>query len=382
MTTPARPTTSAATAAPTSSSTATSSDRAAARVSDLPRIFLTVIFLGLLLGSVFWILRPFLAALIWASTIVVATWPMRNRLARLFGGRPRLAVTVLTLGLLLVFMVPLFVAIGTLVAHAGQLTAAVTRFASGGLPAAPAWVERVPLLGAQAAAAWNSLVESPAADLVSRLTPYLGNVASWLAGQVGSLGGLLMQFLLTVVISAVLWSSGAAWAAAVVRFARRLFGDRGEGVVHLAGQSVRAVALGVVVTALVQSALAGIGLAIVGIPMAMVLAVLVFLLAIAQVGPFPVLLPAVGWLFSQEQTGWAVFLLVWSLIVGAMDNFLRPMLIRRGADLPMLLVFAGVLGGLISFGLVGLFIGPVVLAVARTLVGAWIDEEPAPPKPA
>lgn len=344
-------------------------------VDDLPRKFLSVVFLSLLLGSVFWILRPFLAALLWAATIVTATWPLRKALARWLGGRTKLAVTLLTLGLLLTFMVPMFLAIGSLVAHSDQIAAELKSLAAGGIPVAPAWIERLPLVGTTVAATWNALADSPLADLASRLTPYLGDVASWFAGQVGGLGKLLVQFLFTVVIAAVLWSTGETWAANLVRFARALGGEKGREVVHLAGQSVRAVALGVVVTAIVQAALGGIGLAIAGIPLASVLTVVMFLLAIAQLGPLPILLPAVGWLFLHEATGWGTFLLVWSLVVGALDNFLRPALIRRGADLPLLLVFAGVLGGLMSFGLVGLFIGPVVLAVARSLSRAWVGEE-------
>ncbi|MEO7793728.1 MAG: AI-2E family transporter YdiK [Thermoanaerobaculia bacterium] len=349
---------------------------------DLPRNFLTVVFLCLLLGSVFWILRPFLAALIWAATIVTATWPLRVAVTRWLGGRAKLTVALFTLGLVAAFLVPTFLAIGALVSNVDEIAAAVKSFAAGGIPAAPGWIERLPLVGTTVAEAWNALAASPLADLYDRITPYLGDVATWFAGQVGGLGKLLMQFLLTAVVSAVLWSTGEAWAAGVLRFARALGGEKGAEVVRLAGQSVRAVALGVVVTAIVQAVLGGIGLAIVGIPMASVLTVVMFLLSIAQLGPLIILLPAAGWLFFHDQTGWGIFLLVWSLVVGTLDNFLRPALIRRGADLPLLLVFAGVLGGLISLGLVGLFIGPVVLAVARTLLQAWLPAEPAAVTPA
>ena len=349
--------------------------------SDLARNFLALLFLALLIASVFWILRPFLGALLWAATIVVATWPLREGLARRLGDRPRLAVGLLAVGLLLVFMVPLFLTIGTLVSHSDEITAKAKAILAGGIPVAPTWLERLPAVGTPIAAAWNAIAASPLADLTAQVTPYLGDVATWFAGQVGGLGRLLMQFLLTVVISGVLWSSGEVWAAGLKRFAHRLGGAAGEGVVRLAGQAVRAVALGVVVTAIVQSVLAGIGLGLAGIPLAMVLTVVMFLLAIAQLGPLPILLPSVGWLFYQGSTGWGIFLLVWSLVVGTMDNFLRPVLIRRGADLPLLLVFAGVLGGLMSFGLVGLFIGPVVLAVAHTLWNAWVGEAPAAQPP-
>lgn len=342
--------------------------------NDLPRTVLAVLFIGLLIAGAFWVLRPFLAALLWGAMIVIATWPLLRRLERWLGGRRRLAVTAMTLGLLLLFVLPFFLAIGTLVTHADQIGARVKGLLAGGLPAAPGWLARVPLVGEQAVGLWNGFVGSPLGDLAGRLTPYFGDAAAWFAGQVGSLGKLLAQFLLTVVVAAVLWSSGESWAAGILRFARRLGGEQGGTVVILAAQAIRGVALGVVVTALVQATLAGLGLAIAGIPLATVLTVVIFLLCIAQLGPLLVLAPAVVWLFAQGSTGWGVFLLVWSLVVGTMDNFLRPALIRLGADLPLLLVFAGVLGGLMSFGLVGLFIGPVVLAVAHKLLGAWVAE--------
>ncbi|MCL4807590.1 MAG: AI-2E family transporter, partial [Thermoanaerobaculia bacterium] len=141
------------------------------------------------------------------------------------------------------------------------------------------------------------------------------------------------------------------------------------------------VALGVVVTAIVQSLLAGLGLLVAGIPFASVLTAVAFILCIAQVGPILVLGPAVGYLFWTGQTGWGTALLVWTIAVGSLDNILRPYLIKKGADLPLVLVFAGVLGGLMTFGLIGIFVGPVVLAVAHTLLEAWAkeaDEGPAP----
>jgi predicted PurR-regulated permease PerM len=145
--------------------------------------------------------------------------------------------------------------------------------------------------------------------------------------------------------------------------------------VVLAGMAIRGVALGVVVTALAQSLLGGIGLALAGVPMAAVLTTLMFILCIAQLGPGLVLIPAVIWVFWSGDSGWGIFLLVWSLAVVSMDNILRPYLIKKGADLPLLLIFAGVIGGMLTLGLVGIFVGPVVLAVTYTLLDAWVDDE-------
>ena len=145
---------------------------------------------------------------------------------------------------------------------------------------------------------------------------------------------------------------------------------------RLAGQAIRGVALGVVVTALVQSVLGGIGLAIAGVPFAAMLTAVMFMLALAQIGPLPVLIGALAWLWWQGHTAWFVVLLIVTIAVGSLDNILRPILIRKGADLPLLLIFAGVIGGLFAFGLLGLFVGPVLLAVAYTLLDAWVSEVP------
>jgi predicted PurR-regulated permease PerM len=193
---------------------------------------------------------------------------------------------------------------------------------------------------------------------------------------VGNVGFMLIQFLLIVILSAILYSGGEAAADGVRRFGRRLAGDHGENSVILAGQAIRGVALGVCVTALVQTVLGGIGLAIAGVPFAALLSAVMLMFCIAQIGPGLILFPAVAWVFWTGDTGWGIFLLVWSLVVTTLDNFLRPMLIRKGADLPLLLIFAGVIGGLLGFGLVGIFVGPVVLAVTYTLLTAWIDGSP------
>jgi predicted PurR-regulated permease PerM len=210
---------------------------------------------------------------------------------------------------------------------------------------------------------------------MKKLAPYGGTAIRWFAAEVGGFGALVLQFLLTVVFAALLYAKGEHTTSWIERFGHRLAGPRGEHSIRLAGQAVRGVALGVVVTALAQSVLGGVGLAVAGVPFAAVLTAVMFMLAIAQIGPLPVLGPSVAWLYWSGSTGWGTFLLLWTLVVGTMDNFLRPFLIKKGADLPLLLIFVGVVGGLVAFGLIGIFVGPVVLAVAHTLLSAWVDEE-------
>jgi predicted PurR-regulated permease PerM len=326
-------------------------------------------------------MRPFLGPAVWATMVVVATWPVMLRVQSRLWNRRGLAVTVMSLLLLLLFVVPLMAAIVTIVGNADRL-ADWARIATTWRPPeqAPAWLVGLPMVGSTLAELWPRLADLGASDLLQKLTPYAGNLTRWFVAEVGGIGVLLVQFLATVAIAAVLYALGEDAAELARKLARRLAGDRGVGAVELAGGAIRGVALGVGVTAIVQAVMGGLGLAVAGVPFAGLLTAVMFMLCIAQVGPVPVLLPAAIWMFWQGDTAWGVALVVWSVVVGSLDNVLRPMLIRMGADLPLLLIFAGVIGGLFTFGLVGIFVGPVLLAVGWTLMDAWVSEDAGDPK--
>ena len=287
----------------------------------------------------------------------------------------------MTLALLLVLIVPMGLAVSTVVANIDQIGDLARTILSLRVPPPPDWLAGVPLLGARAAEAWGKLTSAGVQELAPRLTPYAGALTQWFASAAGSVGSMFIHFLLTTVIAAAMYAGGEKAAAAAVLFGRRLGGDRGEMAVRLAGQAVRSVALGVVVTALAQSIVGGIGLAVAGVPFASMLTALMFVLCLVQIGPGLVLVPAVIWMYYSGDTLWASVLLVFTIIAATMDQFIRPVLIRRGADLPMMLILAGVIGGLIAFGILGIFIGPTVLAVAYTLLNAWMAEsdEVTPP---
>ncbi|MGE5337923.1 MAG: AI-2E family transporter YdiK [Gemmatimonadota bacterium] len=344
---------------------------------DFMRLLLVATAVTLLAAATFWVLRPFLPSILWAAMIVVATWPLMRLVEARTGQRRWIAIVAMTLLLLLVFAIPLFLAVATIVDNADRLVDGAKLVAERGLPMPPPWVERIPLAGTPLAQAWRELAVGGSDGIIARLAPHVGELVRWFAGLAGNVGLTALQFLLTLAIAAVMYASGEAAAQLVVRFARRLAGERGDQVITLAGQAIRGVAFGVVGTALAQTALAGLGLALSGVPFAGLLTAIAFILCIAQIGALPILLPAAAWAFWQDAVGWGVFLVVWSVVVASMDNVLRPWLIQRGANLPLLLIFAGVIGGLLAFGLVGLFLGPVVLAVTYKLLTAWIEEEPA-----
>jgi predicted PurR-regulated permease PerM len=342
--------------------------------SDLTRTTLAVLFVGGMIAACFWILRPFLPAIVWATTLVVATWPLMLRVQRRLWNSRGLAVAVMTVALLFVFVVPFWLAITTIVDNFDRIVGWGNSLAAFKLPAPPDWLSGVPLFGERAARFWQNIVATGIDPLVAKAAPYAGGMAGWFVGALGGLGIVLVQFLLTTVIAAVLYLNGEQAAVTARRFGHRLAGERGEQSVRLAGQAIRSVALGVVVTALAQSVLGGAGIALAGLPVPAVLTAVMFMLCIAQLGPLPVLVPAVIWLYWSGATGWGTFLLVWSILLSTLDSVLRPLLIRKGAHLPLTLLLAGVIGGLIAFGLVGIFLGPVVLAVGYTLLLSWMAE--------
>jgi predicted PurR-regulated permease PerM len=339
-----------------------------------------VVSIGGLIAATFWVLRPFLPALIWAAMIVIATWPVMRMVQAHLWGRRGLAVAVMTAAMVVIVVAPIAVSILVVVEHAADAVGWSKSLVASAIAGPPPWLGDLPLIGQRLTAEWQALAAERPEDLVARVSPYLTRIGHWIVRQAGGLGLLLVQLALIVVLSALLYSRGDALAAGVRAFARRLAGASGDEVVVLSAQAIRAVALGIVVTALVQSGIGGIGLAITGVPYAALLSAVMFLLAVAQIGTGPVLFGAVIWLYWKDATLWAAVLLAWSLVTISLDNILRPMLIKRGADLPLVLIFAGVIGGLFAFGIIGLFVGPVVLAVTYTLLVAWVAEGDQPPE--
>ena len=343
---------------------------------DIPQILLSVLFIALMIIACLWIVQPFILGFAWASTIVIATWPVLIWLQRILVGRRSLAVLVMTLLLFLLFVIPIALLVNSLVDGSTPLVHAIT---SGTLTLPDfAWLNSIPFAGAKLYSGWHSLLDMGGSALMAKVRPYLGTTTTWFVGQAAHVGRFLLHSGLMLLFSALLYWQGEKVAFGMRYFATRLAAKRGDAAVLLAGQAIRAVALGVVVTALVQAVLGGIGLGISGVPYATLLTVVMIFSCLVQLGPLIVLVPCIVWLYWTGDTTWGTVLLVWSVVVGTMDNVIRPMLIRMGADLPMILILSGVIGGLVAFGMIGLFIGPVLLAVSWRLFDAWLHEVPPP----
>lgn len=351
----------------------------ASQTEDLLRIVLSVLCISLMIVACIWITRPFLLGLAWAGTIVIASWPLLIIIERLLWGKRILAVIVMMLLLIMIFVIPISLLANSLVVN----SAPIIEWAKEGHFVLPTleWLQNIPVVGDNLYKLWNNILNSGGNAFFERVKPYVGTTTTWFLNQAVQIGSLFIHLGLMLLFSIVLYAKGEGIGYSLRHFAARLAPKRGDAAVILASQAIRSVALGVVITALAQGILGGIGLAIAGIPFASLLTVVMILCCLVQIGPLLVLVPAIIWLYWSGDATWGTVLLVWACVVGTMDNVLRPALIRMGADLPMILIICGVIGGLIAFGLIGLFIGPMLLAVSYRLVTVWMDEIPEPHDP-
>ena len=271
---------------------------------DITRTILAVLFIGILISVSFWILRPFLTAIVWAAIIVVATWPVLLKLQAIFRGRRGFAVTVMTVVLLMVIFVPLIAGINAIAGRAEDITSRIRELSATGIPSPPEWVSNIPLAGRKLAERWQEYASLSNEELAGEITPYAQAALRWFVAKAGSIAAVILQFLLTVIIAAVMYAKGETAAAGVRKFARRLAGGQGEETVVLAAKACRGVALGIVVTAIIQTGIGGIGLVIAGVPGAPVLTAIMFMLCLAQLGPILVMLPSVFWLYWSGQALW------------------------------------------------------------------------------
>jgi predicted PurR-regulated permease PerM len=345
---------------------------------DLTRTLLGVLCIGLLIIAALWIVRPFIAAAIWAMTLVVVTWPLMLRMQASLWNNRGLAVTSMILMLVLVIVVPLTLGVGAIAANADSIAAQLRSIMNMAIPPLPQWVSQLPLIGPELSAAWLQAQATGIEGVWSHFGPQTNAVAAWLAAEIGTAGYLMVQLVLIPVFAAFMYLYGESYASTLLLFGNRVGGKQGEALIRLAAQAIRGVALGVGLTAIIQAALGGIGLAVAGVPFAGILTAVLLVLCIAQIGMLIVLIPAVIWVFWNGDPVWGVFLAIWSLAASLLDTVLRPVLVSRSADLPLLLIFVGVIGGFLAFGLLGLFVGPVVLAVAYTFMKEWIARPPTP----
>jgi predicted PurR-regulated permease PerM len=345
-----------------------------ANFAELVEVGLRLGLLGLLLLWCFRIIAPFLDLLVWASILAIAFRPLHQRLTGILGGRNTLAATLVVLLLFAVLVVPV-VAVSFSVVDGIQLVTEALKTGSIKMP--DFTVADWPVVGESLQRALTWLSSNTEAALV-KVGPYLASFSVSAVGVAGSGGLALLVFAASALIAAAFLVYADELSRPIAILAQRVVGARGNEFLVLATATIRSVFKGVIGVAVIQAALAAIGLFAVGVPGAGLWAMLVLVLAIVQLPPMLILLPTVFWAFSELQTLPAVVFAVWSVVVGLSDNMLKVVLLGRGLAVPMLVILIGAIGGLIASGFVGLFVGPVIMALAYQIFRGWLyTESPA-----
>lgn len=334
--------------------------------------------LALLAIACFVVVRPFLSAVLWAAILALTTWPIFCRLRDRLGGRPGLAAAIMATGFLLVLVVPLALGGLALAQSADPWIDTIRGWLDHGLPAPPSWVIGIPMVGDWLHAKWE-VMSHDGSRFVRELKPLVEPAKSWGIAAARSLGEGVLTLGLSAFIVFFFWRDGEVIAERVRRTAERVAGPRALQLADVAHGTIRGTVYGILGTALAQGILAAIGFAVAGVPSAALLGVATFFLSVVPVGPPLIWIPAAFWLYQGGATGWAVFIVVWGAgVVSSVDNFLKPLLISRGSNLPFVLVMLGVFGGVMAFGFIGVFLGPTLLAVAFRLLDEWSSERARP----
>ena len=345
----------------------------------LEHAILLLLFASLVIG-VLAVLRPFATAILFGTILAIAAWPLREFLLRC-GLKRGLDATLLLLLALAVVVLPLLAVAPGL---AERLTQGASRlqdyFASS--PQAPSWLGGLPIVGGRLARIWDQAMLAEG-GIRAFLEPYSDALRHAFVEAAGALAQSVVQIILSLVVATFLWVSGDALVAALRDILRRLSGETAAAALDVAGGAVASVAYGVVGTAVIQAVIMAIGLAVAGVPGAVLLGFVTLLLALSQIGA-PLIIAVWGgaayWLFGQDQQAWGVFMIFWGLVVTVIDNFIKPLLIGVGVAMPMSLTILGVFGGFVAFGFLGLFIGPTLIAIAFTLLEAWRNAPAAQPE--
>lgn len=347
-------------------------------MNDNTRLSIRIALAALILLGAVWLLAPFLAALMFAAVLCLTTWPWFARLEQALKGRTTLAASLATLLLVLIVLLPMSYLAATIADGVSQLIGLLRPWFEAGDYAPPDWLIGLPWIGEPLEAYWRKLAANRAelAQLGRQLFEPTRNLLTASARLIGQ--GLL-ELTLVVFIAFFFYRDGHALAARIERLAHKIGGELGDHLLGLAQNTVMGVMIGIVGTAAVQGLVALIGFLIAGVPAALLLAAATFFLSMIPLGPPLIWGGAAWWLYSQGETAWAIFMVIWgAAVISSVDNFIKPILISRTASLPILLVALGVFGGVLTFGFVGIFLGPVILALSRALIDRWCAPRPEP----
>lgn len=314
------------------------------------------------------VLHPFLTALLWGGVMVFTTWPLFERLNAFLGGRRTVAAAIMTALAAAIFVLPFTIVGISLAENIDTAKEMISALMAMRTPQCPEWLSGLPVVGPRVAEFWLDFLGDTRA-LLDQLKQFAISSYPWFFKRLLDLGGGILQLTLSVFASFFLYRDGAWIARAIDEGVRKIAGSHAERVLTAVGGTVMGVVHGILGTALAQGALTAIGLLMAGVPSALFLGLLAFFFSPLPIGAPAIWIPASIWLFYHGHIGWGVFLLLWgTLVVSSIDNFLKPYLISRSSDMSFLLIFLGIVGGVLCFGFIGIFLGPTLLAVGLTLV--------------
>jgi len=328
--------------------------------------------IALVIALCFTILRPFISPVMWGIILAITLFPACRRLSSALGDRVKLASTIISAVMLLLIILPSIQMVGSLVSGTKSIS---ERIQSGEIrvPPPPDNIDTWPLIGNSLKRVWDEASANLKATL-SRFQPQLKAMSLWLLKAATGTALGLVQFALAIIISGIFMANARGSGNMAKTIFVRLAGERGAGFADIATKTVRNVVRGILGVAIIQALLAGIGFWVTGVPAAGLWAFICLFLAIIQIGLFPVVIPVVIYMFYSADTATAGLLTGWLILVSLLDNFLKPILLGRGAPVPMLVIFLGAIGGFLSMGFIGLFVGAVILSIGFKLLQAWLDE--------
>lgn len=338
-------------------------------------IVIRLAFLGLLAYWAGLLIAPFVILVVWAIILAVAVYPLYHWLRARLGGRGSLASLLITLIGLAIILGPAVVLSASLIDTAQSVSSGL-RDGTLTVTPPPETVKDWPLIGDKVHGAWSHASNNLSGFINKHAATILAQSGA-IAGSIAGIGGSVLGFVVSIIIAAFLYGRGPALAGSASQFAARIAERRGEEFVQLAGATIRNVSRGVIGISFLQATLAGIGLIVAGIPAAGLITLVVLVLGIIQIGPGLVLIPTIIWAWTAMDTMTALLFTIYMVPVTLVDNVLKPIVMAKGLKTPMLVIFIGVIGGTLAHGLIGLFLGPIVLAVFYDLLIAWVRGEEA-----
>jgi predicted PurR-regulated permease PerM len=335
-----------------------------------------LVFIGAIVVGCVFVLRPFVSAILWAAILSFATWPLYELLLKWLGGRRNLAAGLMTILLLLVLFIPFLVVGLTFSDSISSAMEWLNSHKEASLPPLPAWVGRIPLIGTKIIEYWSSLTEN-AGPALNWLKPWLQKAGLWLLRHSLDFAQGLFHLAMSVLIAFFLYRDGREVAERLRKVFLQISGHYSQHLTDVVKTTVQSVVYGVIGTALVQGVAAGIGYGIAAVPSPMLLALLTFFLSFIPFGPGLVWISASIWLFAVGRTGWGIFMIVYGMIaISSIDNLIKPYIISRGSKLPFIVMFIGILGGIVTFGFIGVFLGPTLLTVGYSLAKEILSHGP------